>query len=234
MRDSRKARSRPGRGSAPLKRPRSSASPIVSSNYLLEKSTPLTAEDKRRFAYFGVNAKILPPFRILNPQDIVIGDVTAIREGCHINAFRDLSFLLQYVDKEFRDAFTPEDYRYTPRIEIGRENQIGRFAFMSCTTSITLENNVLLSERVFIGDNNHGFSHPQVPIMQQPNKRGKPVVIGKGSWIGVGAAILSGTTIGQNCVVGANSVCRGGNYPSHSVIAPEAARILYRRRNDSD
>jgi len=205
------------------------ATPIEHANVLLEKSTPLTSEDKRLFAYFGVNAKILPPFRILNPQCMVIGDVTAIREGCHINAFRDLSFLLGYVEERHRRDFRPEDYRYEPRIEIGRENQIGRFAFMSCTNSIVLEDNVLLSERVFIGDNNHGFSHPDVPIMQQPNRRGEPVVIGKGTWVGVGAAILSGTRVGRNCVVGANSVCRGEHYPSHAVIGPESAKVLYRR-----
>jgi hypothetical protein len=48
----------------------------------------VTKNDKKLFAYFGVNVKILPPLRILNPQLISI----AIREGCHINAFRDSSF----------------------------------------------------------------------------------------------------------------------------------------------
>jgi len=68
-----------------------------------------------------------------------------------------------------------------------------------------------------------------VPIVQQPNGAGDPVVLGCGSWIGVGAAILAGTRLGRNCVVGANSVCRGDDFPSHSVIGPEAARVLYRR-----
>jgi len=95
--------------------------------------------------------------------------------------------------------------------------------------SDTIERNVVLSERVFIGDNNHTFSHPDVPIVQQPNKPGEPVVIGQGSWIAVGAAILAGTRLGRNCVVGANSVCRGEEFPSHAVIGPEPARLLYRR-----
>jgi acetyltransferase-like isoleucine patch superfamily enzyme len=204
-------------------------SPIARTNFLLEKTTALTKKDKARFAYFGVNAKILPPLRILNPQLIKIGDVTAIREGCHINAFRDLTFLLDYVPAQYRSDFDPEDYKYEARIDIGRENQIGRFAFISCTNSVTLEDNVLLSERVFIGDNNHGFSHPHVPIMQQPNKRGEPIVIGRGAWIGVGAAILAGTKLGVNCVIGANSICRGGTYPPHSVVGAPAAVVLYRR-----
>ena len=55
------------------------SSPIARDNHLLEKATPLTSEDKKLFAYFGENAKILPPYRILNPQRISIGDKTAIR-----------------------------------------------------------------------------------------------------------------------------------------------------------
>jgi acetyltransferase-like isoleucine patch superfamily enzyme len=207
----------------------SSEGPLEKVNVLLEKTTPLTKEDKERFAYFGVNAKILPPLRVLNPQNIVIGDVTSIREGCHLNAFRDLSFQIDYIEEQYRNNFDPADYRYEPRITIGRESQIGRFCFISCTNSVTLEDNVLISERVFIGDNNHGFSHPHVPIMQQPNKRGSAVLIGKGTWVGVGAAILAGTQVGRNCVIGANSVCRGATYPSHSVIGPEPATVLYRR-----
>ena len=76
--------------------------PIENANTLLEKTPPLTSEDKALFGYFGVNAKILPPLRILNPQYVLLGDVTAIREGCHINAFEDLSFLLDYVDPKYR------------------------------------------------------------------------------------------------------------------------------------
>jgi acetyltransferase-like isoleucine patch superfamily enzyme len=209
-------------------------SPIEEKNVLLEKTTPLTDEDKKLFAYFGKNAKILPPLRILNPQRIRIGDATAIREGCHINAFLDLSFLRDYIDPAYRDSFAVEQYLYDPYIEIGNEVQIGRFAFMSCTRSIQIENNVVLSERVFIGDNNHSFSHPDVPIVQQPNTPGTPVVVGTGTWIGVGAAILAGTRMGRNCVVGANSVCRGTEFPSFSVIGPEPAKVLYRRHPSDD
>jgi acetyltransferase-like isoleucine patch superfamily enzyme len=208
-----------------------SKSPIERDNDLLETSVPLTSAEKARFAYFGVNAKILPPLRILNPRNILIGDYTAIREGCHLNAFRDLSFLLEYVAAEYRDAFTPDDYRYDGHITIERECQIGRFAFMSCTDLIRIEHHVVLSERVFIGDNNHSFSHPHVPIVQQPNKQGKPVTIGSGSWIGVGAAILTGVTLGQNTVVGANSVVHEGDYPSHAVISPPPAVVVYRRHS---
>ena len=205
---------------------------IEKKNTLLETAEPLTSEQKGLFAYFGVDAKIVPPLRILNPQNVIVGDYAAIREGCHWNAFHDLSFLRDYIAPEFRAAFCAEDYLYDAHITVERECQIGRFSFMSCTNEIYLEHNVLLSERVFIGDNNHGFSHPAVPIMQQPNKRGKAVRIGCGSWIGVGAVVLAGTRLGQNTVVGANSVVHEGEYPSHAVIAPPGAVVMFQRHPD--
>jgi acetyltransferase-like isoleucine patch superfamily enzyme/SAM-dependent methyltransferase len=201
-------------------------SPIEKSNILISKNTSLTAKEKRMFAYFGVGAKIKPPLRILNPANIVIGDKTSIQEYCHINAFRDLRFLKDYISARYKDDFSDDDYLYDSTIEIGRENQIGRFFFVSCTNRVLLEDNVLISERVFIGDNNHSFSHPNVPIMQQPNKKGKPVTVRQGSWIGVGAVILPGTQIGSYCAVGANSVCQG-TFPDHSVIAAEHAKVRY-------
>ncbi len=209
-------------------------SPIERNNDLIETAMPLTSAEKSRFAYFGVKAKIRPPLRILNPQNVVIGDYTAVREGCHLNAFRDLSFLLDYVAPEYRDAFKREDYLYDGHITIERECQIGRFAFMSCTGRVHIEHHVVLSERVFVGDNNHSFSHPDVPIVQQPNKPGRPVRIGSGTWVGVGAAILAGVTLGRNTVVGANSVVREGDYPSHAVIGPPAAVVLFRRHQRDD
>ena len=208
-------------------------SPIEDKNILISKTTQLTSEEKNMFLYFGVDAKIKPPIRILNPQRIKIGDRTSIQEFCHINAFENLGFLKNYVESKYQQDFNDEDYLYDSLIDIGYENQIGRFFFASCTNRISFESNVLISERVFIGDNNHSFSHPDVPIMQQPNKKGIPIRIRKGSWIGVGAVILPGTQIGSFSVVGANSVCQG-EFPDYSIIGTEKAKLLYRRFPNSD
>ncbi|MBL7810771.1 MAG: acyltransferase [Bacteroidetes bacterium] len=195
---------------------------------LLEKNTPLTSEDKKLFAYFGEGAKIAPPFRILNPHRIHIGDRTSIREGAFINAFLDNRNLMNYIDRKYISDFDEADYLHKGEIFLGNEIQIGRFLLMSCTNRIELENNVLFSERVFVGDNNHTFSHPAVPIMQQPNKQGTPLFIGTGTWVGIGAALLAGTKLGRNCVVGANSVV-ADEFPDHSVIGMEKAKLLFKR-----
>jgi acetyltransferase-like isoleucine patch superfamily enzyme len=208
--------------------------PIERRNVLVEGTEELTVADKAKFAYFGVNAKILPPYRILNPQNIVVGDRVAIREGCHINAFKDLTHLRGYIEEQFRDDFDDSQYQFDGKITFDHTSQFGRFLFMSCTKSILIQDHVVFSERVFVGDNNHNFTHPHVPILQQPNKPGEPVVIGRGSWIGVGAAILAGAKLGRNTVVGANSVVKRGDYPSHAVIASPESTVLFRRHTSDD
>lgn len=193
---------------------------------LLEGNEPLTSEEKELFAYFGEGAKIRPPFRILNPQRISIGDYVSLREEAYLHAYEDLTRLHDFVDDRYRGDFDLSQYRYDSRIVIGREVQAGRNFFISCTNSVEIGRNVTISERVFIGDNNHSFSHPDVPIMQQPNKVGTPIYVGEGSWIGAGASLLPGARLGKNNVVGTLSVVKG-EFPDHAVIGPEPAKLLF-------
>jgi len=197
------------------------------SNVLIEKNEPLTNEDKAKFAYFGENAKILPPFRILNPQNIYIGDRVSIREMSYIHAYKDTSELMNYIDKKYIDDFRKEQYLFESSIRIENECQIQRILFISCTNSVIIQNNCNIGERVFIGDNNHSFYSPDVPIMQQPNQRGIPILIKRGTWIAVGAAIQAGTTLGVNTIVGSNAVVQG-EYPDYAVISMEKAKMVAR------
>lgn len=195
---------------------------------LLEKTEPLTDDEKRLFGSFGVGAKIRPPFRILNPHRIFIGDYVSIREECYLHAYEDLTKLHAFIDDRYKGDFDLSQYRYDSKIVIGREVQVGRNFFISCTNLVEIGRNVTISERVFVGDNNHSFSHPEVPIMQQPNKVGTPIYIGAGSWVGAGASLLGGTRLGKNNVVGTLSVVKD-EFGDHSVIGPEPAKLLFVR-----
>jgi acetyltransferase-like isoleucine patch superfamily enzyme len=205
----------------------------MQADVLFEKNEPLTDKEKAMFGSFGVGAKIRPPFRILNPHRIFIGDYVSIREECYLHAYEDLTKLHAFVDDRFKGDFDLSQYRYDSRIVIDREVQAGRNFFISCTNCVEIGRNVTISERVFIGDNNHSFSHPEVPIMQQPNKVGTPIYVGDGSWIGAGASLLPGTRLGRNNVVGTLSVVRG-EFPDHAVIGPEPAKVLFVRHPPAD
>ena len=52
-----------------------------------------------------------------------------------------------------------------------------------------------------------------------------PIKIGAGSWIGAGATILGGVTLGEKCVVAAGALVKD-DFPAQSVIAGVPARIV--------
>jgi lipopolysaccharide O-acetyltransferase len=78
--------------------------------------------------------------------------------------------------------------------------------------NITIGNNVLVASHVTIIDNNHGSYSgnskdvsPEVPPIQRPYSM-SAISIEDNVWIGEHAVILQGVTLGEGCVIGANSV----------------------------
>ena len=53
-----------------------------------------------------------------------------------------------------------------------------------------------------------------------------PINIGDHCWIGAGATILKGVTLGSHSIVAAGAVLTNGNYPDHSLIAGNPGRII--------
>ena len=101
------------------------------------------------------------------------------------------------------------DQFYTPSIIIGDNCNIGEYMHISAIDKITIGNGLLTGRFVYIGDNAHGgLSYEEAnirPIMRTLRSKGE-VKIGNNVWIGDKATILSGVHIGDNVIVGANSV----------------------------
>ena len=131
-------------------------------------------------------------------------------KGIYLNEFMWISF------SDNRGKLVIEDGVY-----------IGRFCTMAISTEIKIKKNALISDRVFLGDCNHGFLDLTMPISQQPIIFSGCVEIGEGSWIGIGAAIMPGVTIGKNAVIGANSVVTH-DVPDYCIAAGNPARVIRR------
>lgn len=52
------------------------------------------------------------------------------------------------------------------------------------------------------------------------------ILIGNNVWIGANVTILKGTKIGDGCVVAANSLIKGGDFPKNSLIVGAPAKVV--------
>ncbi len=122
-------------------------------------------------------------------------------------------------------GYSPDDANVPERgLVIGDRCVIGARATLTAHASIVVGDDVWFGQDVFVSDSSHGYQDPDVPIGRQLGEQ-HPVRIGAGSWIGHGAMILPGATIGRNVVVAAGSVVRG-DVADHAVVGGAPARVL--------
>ena len=109
-------------------------------------------------------------------------------------------------------------------LRIGDRCVIGRGSHIVAHQSVVIGDDVWTGPYIYITDQNHGYADPHTPIGQQfPVNR--PVSIGNGCWLGAGAIILPGASIGENVVVAAGSVVRG-EIPDRCVVAGVPAKVV--------
>ena len=170
-----------------------------------------SAQDSRgkKFASFGNRSLIMwKPTTIFNEQYISIGDDTLIGPGVALSA-----------------GMVPgQECISKVVVSIGDRCLIGRGSGIVGHFSIEIGNDVWTGHHVYITDQNHGYEDVTRPISQQSQPE-RPVVIGDGSWIGHGAVVLPGVTIGKHVVIGANSVVTK-DIPDFSVAVGSPARVI--------
>ena len=120
------------------------------------------------------------------------------------------------------------DEVFNPNISIGENCSFGAHNHITCTNRIVIGDGLLTGKWVTITDNSHGKTDYE-NLCIRPGKRKiiskGPVCIGKNVWIGDKVTILSGVNIGDNSVIGANSVVTH-DVPPFTVVAGNPAKIL--------
>ena len=163
------------------------------------------------FGAFGKRVRIVWPLRLQGVRYFhLAADVTI--------AFRGYVAALKEFDVD-------------PRLSIGRGTRIGELAHIICSHSVTIGEDVLFANRLFISDCSHSFRDINVPVLHQGLDRLPAVSIGDGSWAGENVCII-GCSIGRHCVIGANSVVMR-DVPDYSVVVGAPARVVRRFCPDS-
>jgi len=164
----------------------------------------------RRFAHFGARSAIcFPVAALFGERSIELG------EGCIIGPYSTLS-----------SGVSPDDVRDGPVVTIGDRCVIGKGSGVVGHQRVEIGDDVWTGHHVYVTDANHGYVDPVEPVGRQ-FAAPRPVRIGSGSWLGHGALVLGGATIGEHVVVGAGAVVTG-DLPDYSVAVGNPARVIRR------
>ena len=104
------------------------------------------------------------------------------------------------------------------KITIGSGVYINSNLLAMARGGITIEDDVQIAANVQLLTNNHDPYDRQVLTC-------KPIVIRKGAWIGAGATILPGVTVGRYAIVGAASVVTR-DVGDYEVVVGNPARLV--------
>jgi len=177
----------------------------------MRQAGTITAESPagQRFASFGRGSLMaFPTGAVFGERWIEVGDQTMIAEQVTLCA----------------GMMPGHDLGDEPVLRVGGRCVIGRGSHIVAHHSIVIGDDVFTGPYVYITDQNHSYADPDTPIGRQWPVNAA-VSIGAGTWLGAGAVILPGTSIGQNVVVAAGSVVRG-TVPDRCVVAGVPARIV--------
>ncbi|GAB3735949.1 sugar O-acetyltransferase [Hymenobacter agri] len=170
------------------------------------------------------------PLRKDDPDYAQFGAVVArtIRLCTQLNAAsEDLDEVRRRLGDIIGTEIDPSTTIFPPfHTNFGRFIRLGKRVFINHACSfldiggITLEDDVMIGPRVNLTSENHPLDpeHRTTLLLA-------PVIIRRNAWIGAGATILPGVTVGENAVVAAGAVVNR-DVPANTVVAGIPARMV--------
>lgn len=158
------------------------------------------------YGAFGNKSKIIKPMRILGKRYMFIGNRVNILNSARIEA-----------------VYEYQNQKFNPKLVIGDGTTIGQCCHIIAANELTIGNNCMFSAFIYISDCNHTYI-PGANVNETALEV-KKTRIGDGCFIGIGARIMPGVTLGNNCVVGANAVVTH-DVPERAVVAGVPAKII--------
>ena len=174
----------------------------------LKSGEPIRSNDPE---YPKIQAVVDRTLRLTNQLNNS-GDVNVVREF--------LSDIIGNSIDESTTIFPPFYVNFGRFITIGKNVFINHACSFLDMGGITIEDHVLIGPRVNIVTENH----PLDPTDRRALVT-QPVVIKRNAWIGAGATILPGVTIGENAVVAAGAVV-SKDVPANTVVGGVPAKFI--------
>jgi serine acetyltransferase len=112
-------------------------------------------------------------------------------------------------------------------VEIGAKTVMGQECTISAYKRVRIGEQCVIADRAMFIDFDHGVVEVERPIRKQGIYT-REVVVGSNVWIGYGACILRGVHVGDNAIVGTNSVVTK-DVPANAVVAGVPAKIVRMR-----
>ena len=113
-------------------------------------------------------------------------------------------------------------------VRIGAKTVIGQECTISAFQRVEIGRECIVADRAMFIDFDHGMVEVERPIREQGIYK-RDTRVGNNVWIGYGACILRGVTVGDNAVIGTNSVVTK-DVPDNAVVGGVPAKIIRMRR----
>lgn len=108
----------------------------------------------------------------------------------------------------------------------GKGTTFGPGVFVNSNCTFLDRGGITLEDDVFVGPGVQLVTegHPEAPALRR-NVYARPITLRRRAWIGAGAIILPGVTVGENAIVGAGAVVTH-DVEANTIVVGNPARLL--------
>lgn len=111
------------------------------------------------------------------------------------------------------------------RIRIGSGTFLNLGVMVAAAGLVEIGDHCMFANGCFVTDADHRFDDPDRPVPWQGFTSRAATRVGDNVWCGANVVVTGGVTIGERCVVGANSVVTS-DVPPFSIVAGAPARVF--------
>jgi acetyltransferase-like isoleucine patch superfamily enzyme len=112
-------------------------------------------------------------------------------------------------------------------VEIGEKTVMGQECTISAYKRVRIGEQCVIADRAMFIDFDHGVVEVERPIRLQGIYK-RDCIVGSNVWIGYGACFLRGIRVGDNAIVGTNSVVTK-DVPANAVVGGVPAKVIRMR-----